>query len=387
MNQAMHPMEREEVMAWLDGELEAARAAEVEAHVRACAECGALPEELRGVSARLAAWQVEPAPKRIEQAVHARATDRPASRWFGLRPWMWQLAGALGVLVIVAAISTPNLMRSRMGTAPGHTEVIPVSEDEFNKRMGRAGEAVGAGGAGDEGHGTSPRAAPSQPMIIRTAALTIITKEFENTRVAMEQVVRKHGGYIAKLSAAGATAEAKSLTASVRIPADRLDAALAELKALGRVQSETVSGEEVTQRYVDLVARLANARHTEKRLIQVLQERTGKVADVLEVEREIARVREEIETMDAQRKNLETQVALATVELKISEEYQAQLAAPPSLVTRVWNAAVEGYETLVESAIGVVLFLLRVGPPLVFWAALLFWPARYLWRRLRANAA
>jgi uncharacterized small protein (DUF1192 family) len=224
------------------------------------------------------------------------------------------------------------------------------------------------------------------PMIIRTASLTIVTKDFENTRAAVEQVVRKHGGYIAQLSASRPNEGAKGLTATVRVPAEKLDATLAELKTLGRVENETVSGEEVRQQYVDLMARLANARHTEQRLVEVLRTRTGKVSEVLEVEQEIARVREEIERMDAQRKTLEKQVQFATVSLRISEEYRAQLAPPrPSVTTQMWNAAVSGYESVTESLLGLALFLLSYGPPLLFWGAVLFWPARYAWRRIRAE--
>jgi len=376
MNQATHPMEREEVMAYLDGELDAARAAAVEAHLHECAECQALAGDLRALSQRMTSWQVEAAPPRLSEKVEAAAKGEEKQKVLTLIPprrihWGWKLAGGFAVLLIVAAISIPNLLRSRSAaiqTAEHTAQFEPIPSDEANK---------------DKGEGRT--SASSGPMIIRTAALTIVTKEFDNTRAAMEQVVRKHGGYIAQLSTAGRPGSAQSLSATVRIPADKLDAALAELKTLGRVEGEMVSGEEVTQQYVDLVARLANARHTEQRLVQVLQQRTGKVADVLEVEREIARVREEIERMDAQRKNLEKQVQFATVNLRITEEYKAQVGVPEASVgTQVWNAAVEGYRTLTETLLGLILFLLRQGPVLLFWLALFWWPARFVWRRVRS---
>ncbi len=147
-------------------------------------------------------------------------------------------------------------------------------------------------------------------------------------------------------------------------------------------------GEEVTQQYVDLVARLKNARVTEQRLAQILAQRTGKVADVLEVEREIARVRGEIERMDAQRKTLENQVAFASVRFELREEYQAQLnVTPPSTATRLRNAAVEGYKSATENAIGLAEFLLNAGPTLLLWGLIFYWPARLLWRRFRRVTA
>lgn len=394
MNRTTHPIEREEVMAWLDGELDVARAAFVEAHVGECNECRALADELRAVSVRMAEWQVERAPAPLTTRVEAAAREAaaPASKprkWL-LPTWAWQLATVLGVLVIAVALFTPNLLRSKKITG-----YYSVSEGEFDQAM-RAPQSAQGGGGGGRGDvspgvfGTEKLQTPNQerlgPMIIRTASLTIVTKDFENTRAAVEQVVRKHGGYIAQLSASRPNEGAKGLTATVRVPAEKLDATLAELKTLGRVENETVSGEEVRQQYVDLMARLANARHTEQRLVEVLRTRTGKVSEVLEVEQEIARVREEIERMDAQRKTLEKQVQFATVSLRISEEYRAQLAPPrPSVTTQMWNAAVSGYESVTESLLGLALFLLSYGPPLLFWGAVLFWPARYAWRRIRAE--
>lgn len=225
-------------------------------------------------------------------------------------------------------------------------------------------------------------------MIIRTATLVIVTKEFDTARADFERLLRQHGGYVAQLSISGQGGNSRTLSATLRVPAARMDALLTELKKIGRAESEGQSGEEVTQQYVDLVARLKNARVTEQRLAQILTQRTGKVSEVLEVEQEISRVREEIERMEAQRKTLENQVAFASVKFELREEYQAKLnVTPPSTGTRLRNAAVEGYKSAVASAIGLAEFLLSAGPSLLLWALIFFWPARRLWRHLRRAAA
>jgi len=171
----------------------------------------------------------------------------------------------------------------------------------------------------------------------------------------------------------------------MRVPSDQLGAALTELKQLGRAEEESQSGEEITPEFVDLNARLANARHTEQRLIEVLSRGTGRVADVLEVEREIARVRGEIERMEAQRKDMENRVAFAAVQVRLSEEYKANIdVAPPSAGIQLRNATLDGYRKLLGNGLGLGLTLLRYGPSLLFWVVILFWPARLVWRRLRA---
>jgi hypothetical protein len=228
---------------------------------------------------------------------------------------------------------------------------------------------------------------PAGPMIIRTAEVSVIAKDFGQVRTRVEQIVTKHRGYIGSLQASGATGGGRTLQASLRIPSDQLDGALAEIKTLGRVQSESQNGQEVTARYVDLQARLSNSRNTERRLIDLLQQRTGKLSDVLEVENELARVRGEIEQMEAERKSLLNQVSFSTLNARITEDYQAQLqVVPPSTSTRLINAAVEGYRSMVDGILSVALFLLSAAPSLILWAGILFFPARFAWKRLRRVA-
>jgi hypothetical protein len=221
-------------------------------------------------------------------------------------------------------------------------------------------------------------------MIVRTASLALITNDFEKARAAMEETLKRHGGYIGQLTVSAPGESGRTLNATLRVPAGQLDAAMAELKKVGRVASEAQGGEEVTQQYVDLEARLANAKNSEQRLSEILRDRTGKLADVLEVEQAIEEVRGNIEQMEAERKNLAKQVDFATLTTTLTEEYQGQLhAVPVSTFTRIRNAAVDGYGTVTESLVNVVLFLFSYGPVLLLWGAVLFFPMRAIWRRLR----
>ena len=109
---------------------------------------------------------------------------------------------------------------------------------------------------------------------------------------------------------------------------------------------------------MDLVARLKNARETEQRLQNVLRTRTGKVSEVLEVEQEMARVREEIESMEAERKTLEHRVDFAAVNVQLVEEYKAHLdSSLPAFSTRLHNALVTGYRDALETLVSLLLFL------------------------------
>ena len=150
-----------------------------------------------------------------------------------------------------------------------------------------------------------------------------MTADFEAARRVVDRVVTDTGGLVGKVTISRTRGDARSLSATLLIPASRLDAALPSLKAIGLVLEEFQGGDDVTEQVVDVEARLTNARNTEKRLVELLQKRTGDLADVLAAEREISRVREEIERHDAQRKNLERRVAYATLILEVTEEQHA----------------------------------------------------------------
>jgi hypothetical protein len=404
MNWATHETQPEEVMAYLDGELSPERASDVAQHLERCVECREVADSLRMVSQQASVWQVEPAPKYISERISVALHEQnPAastvsksklavvqrSRRFWLPRWGWGLAGTLAVLLIVVAVAIPPV---------GYRNVTfpPPMPQNATATTGAAGEGTNRRESGGYLRVPPPlvppqapvpqaqQVQPVPPMIIRTVSLTIVTREFETARGAIELTVRGYQGYIAQMNVSEPSGQARTLSATLRVPAERLDAALAELKKLGRVEQESQSGEEVTQQYVDLVARLSNSRNTEQRLIEIMRQRTGRVADILAVEQEIARVREEIERMEAQRKTLENRVGFATVQLSLNEEHRSALeVTPPSTLTRLWNDLVAGIRSVANSVLGLITFLLRYAPSLLFWILLSFWPARFILRRLR----
>ena len=132
-----------------------------------------------------------------------------------------------------------------------------------------------------------------------------------------------------------------------------------------------------------MAARLKTARETEERFRAILQQRTGKISDVLEVEQSIARVRGEIESMEAEQKTLEHRVDFASVEIQLAEEYKAQLSSPNSVSTRIYNAFVAGYHNATETLLGFLLFFEEYGPSLVIWLVILALPILLVWRRYK----
>jgi hypothetical protein len=220
-------------------------------------------------------------------------------------------------------------------------------------------------------------------LIAYHVSLTVEVEEFGAAKQRVEQVVAEAGGYLAQARSEETPDQPQRADLTLRVPVEQLSVVLEELRGLGRVKNEQISSEEVTEQVVDLEARLRNAQATEQRLIDVLNERTGKVRDILEVEREIGRTRQQIERMDAQRQNLLRRAEMATLQVTLLEEFQAKLEpAPVGTATRLRNAFVAGYESLVGTLLGFAFFFARYGLNLLFWAVFLW----FCWRAFRRIA-
>lgn len=100
------------------------------------------------------------------------------------------------------------------------------------------------------------------------------------------------------------------------------------------------------------------------------------------MEEQLDKVRGEIETAEAEQKSLSDQIELATVQLRVSEEFKQPLAVERTgILTRIRNSAVQGIQTAADGAVGFVTWLLSTGPSLLLIAALLFFPVRWLWKQ------
>jgi hypothetical protein len=432
MSTTPHPIAPEEIMAHLDGELSPARAQSVSAHIASCASCQDVLTSLRTTSQSLSNWIMGSVPAGLENHVmHAAAKSPsqagslgsnrlPRTLRFSRKQWIGGLAAAAAATVLLLSLSVQTLHHAKSASPkaialdllheqPQAENSLPVDSARVNSEEEQQDAArLSATYYSQELSAPAPPASTkalkeykvllgknpasgltlSAPMIARTVSLSLIAKDFDSSRASLDAIVARHNGYSANLTVNTPQGAARTLQASLRIPAPQLPAALAEIKALGRAEAENQNGEEVTQQHADLVARLKNSRETEQRLQAILTQRTGKISDVLEVEQEIARVRGEIEQMEAEQKNLEHRVDFATIDLKLSEEYKAKLDSPaPAISTLIHNAAVSGYRNVADTLLSIVLFFAEYGPVMCFWIFMLFIPAWLVWRRWRHATA
>jgi hypothetical protein len=180
--------------------------------------------------------------------------------------------------------------------------------------------AAGAGRA-DVSLGTPiPAIDPTGAMLVRHGQASIEVRTVDEAVSRMRQTAAQFGGFVANTALRTGKDEQRSAMLQLRIPSAQFDGVVGALSQLGKVESVSVNAEDVAEEYVDLGARAANARRVEARLVEMLATRTGKLSDVLTVEQELARVRQEAERYDARLRWLERRASLSSLDVSIHEK-------------------------------------------------------------------
>lgn len=206
-------------------------------------------------------------------------------------------------------------------------------------------------------------AAPT--MVIRTGQAFIEVEKVDPAILKIRQLAAQVGGYITNSSISGGRDQIRQATLELKIPAPRYDQAVGSLSTIGKVETVNSTAQDVGEEFVDVTARVSNARRLEERLITLLSTRTGKLDEVLRVERELARVREEIERYEGRLRYLSTRVATSTLTITVHEPApilgntpgENQIAAA---FRRAWRNFVGLVAALIES-LGVVIPLALLG--------------------------
>lgn len=161
--------------------------------------------------------------------------------------------------------------------------------------------------------------------VIRNATLEFEVDVYISAYKRVNDVARECGGYLAGENTRKLPNGKVCGEVTIRIPAENFDRAVDMLRALGDLRNQSVSANDVTKTYVDLEGRIKTARAMEERLLAILKDPKGETKDILQVEKELATVRGQIEQMLGEIKYMENQVALSTIILSLAER---DLATP-----------------------------------------------------------
>jgi hypothetical protein len=228
-------------------------------------------------------------------------------------------------------------------------------------------------------------------MIIRTVNMAVIVEDTDKTLQSLNETVKSYKGYIAD---SRLWHENDQLLANVvlRVPAQSLDEFLSKVRGMVlKVDTENISGQDVTEEYADVQARLKNLELTEKELQVLLtevRENRGKAEDILAVYQKLTEIRGQIEQMKGRQQFLERMTALATVQIDIRPK-----EAPRSAVEKYkWDPlviasdALRSFVNLVQGLATVAIYLI-IFSPIILVPIAAIWLLVWLLRRGRRKAA
>lgn len=229
----------------------------------------------------------------------------------------------------------------------------PARGVAYDSGAGATG-AGGSSGSGDEdlgGVADSFVDTPSVgPRVIKTA-----TVELEVAKDGLEEATResiaiagRFGGFV--LSTSTRNDRSASSSVVVRIPAGSFERALTQLEELGDVKAEEISGEDVSQEFVDMEARVRNLEAQETVLLR-LMDRSVSVADTIRVQRELQGVQLEIERLTGRLRYLEDLTEMGTISLSLVEVGAPGHKPPSGVLAKAWERAVDGALAVVSAVI------------------------------------
>jgi hypothetical protein len=277
--------------------------------------------------------------------------------------------------------SIDGVVKDSVGVAP---EMVPPDNGGPVEPYGNGGPVAAPGGPvepyGNGGNGGT--AFRDDAKVVKTGTLSLEVDRLDEKLKKARAAIVALGGYV---SGSDESNEGDRTQATIvyRIPADRWDEALDAIRGLAvKVVTEQTNAVEVTGQVLDLDARIANLKATEASL-QAIMEKAVKISDVLEVQRELTVVREQIEQLSTQKAHLEDQAALGTLSVYFTVPVPAVTEA-----TAGWDPAAE-VDRAIASLVGMLqgvasagIWLLIVLLPIILVVGALALTLAFVVRRL-----
>jgi uncharacterized protein DUF4349 len=236
------------------------------------------------------------------------------------------------------------------------------SEADFSAS---APQAVATGGTSGDPLQNLNALTAAPTIMIRTGQAFVEVEKVDAAIFKIRQLTATVGGYITNTSVSGGRDQIRQATLELKIPAANYDKAVESLPTIGKVETVTSTAQDVGEEFVDVTARVNNARRLEERLVSLLANRTGKLDDVLRVERELARVREEIERYQGRLRYLTSRAAMSTLTITVHEPSSLLGSGPGenpivAALRRAWRNFVALLAGIIAS-LGVVIPLALIG--------------------------
>jgi len=303
--------------------------------------------------------------------------NKPMKKHWQIKPWIviTILVILVGSILFAVGISQLGGMSSQsagdysMGTkalAPTMNESFRIAEDS----------------ASSTAYSTSAQTPAQDRMIIKTGSLSMVVGNVVDTAKAITDYAEKNGGFIVNTSVDKSNLELFG-SVTIRVPSKTFNETIAYVKTIGEVQSENISGQDITEEYTDLDGQLKNLKATEEQFTAIMKD-AYKIEDVLAVQRELMNVRSQIESMEGRMKYLRESVDMSSLTVYLSTDPtklpivdEGDQWKPLAILKNAFRSLLSTGETIVNGVIWLVVFI-----PVIAVLGVIVWVARRLVRKL-----
>jgi len=386
---------------YIDNELTDTELQRVDEHLSSCTKCRAELEALKEVVDLCRFMEDVEVPAGFRSGVMAKVKAKEASPWRKVARRLYLSSSKVQIaavfLVVLIGMTYFLSVSGGLFRGVGQTKMVAPADPFANYIAGAPAKSEGSReflSADTAATEDLPQKSILQSMesrleqtfdrkVIKRADLEVRVEkeEFEPTFRKIPLLAESLGGYVQE-SALWKDKDNRFGRYVLRIPERNFATALDQFKSMGEVISESASGQDVTQEYVDTESRLRALRTQEQRLLVILGE-AKTVDEILRIEMELTRVRTELEMYQGQLRYLDNLVSLSTINLNLREAREEETPKEPGLWDKIRNAFKKSIEAIVDSFSAILVFLAGVLPVVITVAVgvgILIWIKRVLFK-------
>lgn len=287
----------------------------------------------------------------------------------------------LGVLITLAACGRSSFENAVGTRTMGQNQAAlkaGIYEEASGAREDRAADVALPASTSISPLAPSGSPSPARArMIIRTGQISLEVDDFAAGQARVNALAAAAGGFVSGSSEQTDEKNRRYGSITCRVPSDRWDSFVQSIRGIGKVLSQSSNGNDVTEEYYDIEARLLAQLKLEEELLALMESaRKGGLSDLLEIEREVARVRGEIESMQGRKRYLAEQSALSTLTVELKEP-MALIEVQPGAFDPLWRSISESARVFSES----VGALVTLGAAALPWMIVAFG----LWKLVRRS--
>jgi len=203
-------------------------------------------------------------------------------------------------------------------------------------------------------------------MVIKNGEIKIEIDNYDESEKKVVEIAGKFNGYLASSNSLLSASGKKQGTIVLKMPSDKFDAALMELKQVGKVMSDKVTSRDITEEYIDLEARLKNQKEFEQRLLKLLTEKATRLSDIIEVEQKLASVRQTIETIEGKMKYLKGQADFSTITINLFEPSMIETSSGGGFFYEIGQSIKKGLKGFTVITGGIITVIISLLPVVIF---------------------